>query len=697
MNDSFVIIIQARMDSSRLPGKVLKEIEGCSMLGWVVERLKYRFHSENILIATTVAQADDPVVEYCKQNGIHLFRGSEEDVLDRYYKAALKLGKNHIVRITADCPLIDAELVERVLEHHMKTGVDYSSNTLTPTYPDGLDTEVFTFEALKRSWNEASLPSEREHVTQFIIRHPELFRTENVRAEKDHSDLRWTVDEPADLQFVTKVYKYFNGRKFLTKDVLNLMEENPDFLKYNAQFKRNEGLDKSLAMDEKMEHSVELNGSGQKLYVRAKKVIPGGVQLLSKRPEMYLPGKWPAYYKRAKGCEVEDLDGNVYRDFSNFGVGSCLLGYADPDVNTAVSEAIEQGNMSTLNCPEEVELAELLCEIHPWAKMVRYARTGGEAMAVAVRIARAKTGRSKVLVGGYHGWQNWYLAANLGETDALGSGLLLEGLEPNGVPNELKGTTTVFHHNCVEELNEKVKLAGKELAAIVCEVQRYEAPTKEFLNALREAADASGAVLIIDEITSGWRTNIGGIHLRYGLEPDIAVFAKAMSNGYPMAAIIGREDHMQAAQNTFISSTYWTERIGPVAALATIRKFQKEQIPDKIVLKGKLLQKIWQKISKSTGVVMNVGHQDMPPLSHFSFHSDPGRLKKTAWTNLMMNRGYLDSGCCYLTASHSEELIKTYSEECLSALKELCEIEQSNGLNDYVDEVCHAGFKRLTK
>ncbi|MFQ5456319.1 MAG: aminotransferase class III-fold pyridoxal phosphate-dependent enzyme, partial [Nitrospirota bacterium] len=281
--------------------------------------------------------------------------------------------------------------------------------------------------------------------------------------------------------------------------------------------------------------------TGIKLYKRAKKIIPGGTQLLSKRPEMFLPGQWPSYYSRCKGAEVWDMDGNKFIDMSICGVGSTILGYADQDVDNAVKKAVEMGTMCTLNCPEEVELAELLSELHPWSDMVRFARGGGEAMAVAIRIARAATGREKIAFCGYHGWHDWYLSANIADDKNLDR-QLLTGLKPAGVPVSLKKTAIPFNYNKSEELDEIAGEYGKEIAAIVMEPVRHYEPDEGFLQLIRKTADRIGAVLIFDEVTSGWRMNVGGIHLIYEVNPDIAVFAKGISNGYPMAAIIGIRD-----------------------------------------------------------------------------------------------------------------------------------------------------------
>ncbi|MBI4082056.1 MAG: aminotransferase class III-fold pyridoxal phosphate-dependent enzyme, partial [Candidatus Lambdaproteobacteria bacterium] len=363
-------------------------------------------------------------------------------------------------------------------------------------------------------------------------------------------------------------------------------------------------------------------GTGQALYRKGRGRIPGGTQLLSKRPEMFLPEQWPAYYARAKGAEVWDLDGRRYLDMCYSGIGACVLGFADPDVNAAVRGAIDAGSMATLNAPEEVELAELLCELHPWAEMARYARSGGEAMAIAVRIARAAAGRDKVAFCGYHGWHDWYLSANLAEEHAL-DGHLLRGLEPKGVPRGLTGTALPFRYNRLDELEAIVAVHGKALGAIVMEPVRDHEPAPGFLAGVRAIADRLGAVLVFDEITAGWRLNTGGAHLLYGVTPDIAVFAKAISNGYPMAAVIGTEQVMQAAQTSFISSTCWTERVGPVAALATIRKHRERSVPKHLVRVGKAVQDGWRAAAARTGLAIEVS--GIPPLGHFALSCENGQ------------------------------------------------------------------------
>ncbi|MEJ5197490.1 MAG: aminotransferase class III-fold pyridoxal phosphate-dependent enzyme [Anaerolineae bacterium] len=433
--------------------------------------------------------------------------------------------------------------------------------------------------------------------------------------------------------------------------------------------------------------------SGQDLYLHAKTRIPGGTQLLSKRPEMFLPENWPAYYSRAKGAQVWDLDGNAYYDMSYNGIAACILGAADPDVDAAVMAAVQAGAMSTLNCPEEVELADLLCELHPWAEMVRYARCGGEAMAVAVRIARAATGRDRVAFCGYHGWHDWYLAANLAEDHAL-DGHLLPGLAPAGVPRGLKGTALPFRYNHLEELEAIVARHGDELAAVVMEPVRNIEPIPGFLEGVRRICDRISAVLVMDEISVGWRLTTGGAHLVYGVEPDIAVFAKAISNGYPMAAIIGKRPVMEAAQSTFISSTYWTERIGPAAALATIRKHRERRVPQHLARIGEMVRAGWRAAAGRAGLPITIA--GFPAMTSFAIRHEQAQAAATLFTQLMLERGFLATKAFNPTYAHDDRIV----EEYLQAVEEVFEmiaraVEQDNVTALLRGPVAHTGFARL--
>ncbi len=435
-------------------------------------------------------------------------------------------------------------------------------------------------------------------------------------------------------------------------------------------------------------------GKSQDLYTKAKRIIPGGTQLLSKRPEMFLPDQWPAYYSKAKGCEITDLDGNTFIDMSYMGIGSCILGYADEDVNNAAYSAMENGPMSTLNAPEEVELAQLLCDIHPWADMVRYSKTGGEALTIAVRIGRAYSGKDKVLFCGYHGWHDWYLASNLADDDAL-DGHLLKGLAPKGVPRNLLNSAFPFQYNDTSAFKKLFEDHKGEVGVIVLESIRNIYPDKEFFEVIQETAKNDNIALVVDEVSAGWRMTVGGAHLLFDLAPDIAVFAKGISNGYPMAAIIGKRKVMEAAQTSFISSTYWTDRIGPSTAIAAINKMKKLNVPDHLSKVGKEVKEIWKKNAETANLDISISGMD--PLGHFAFNMENPLVLKTLFTQEMLNEGILATTAFYASYAHKEKHIAAYDKAVKKTFDFISKVYNEGNVESYLKgPVCHSGFKRLT-
>lgn len=413
--------------------------------------------------------------------------------------------------------------------------------------------------------------------------------------------------------------------------------------------------------------------------------------LLSKRPEMFLPEGWPAYFSKAKGCRVWDLDGKEYIDCSLMGVGTNTLGYGREEVDEAVARVVRDGNLSTLNAPEEVALAERLIGLNPWASMVRFARTGGEINAVTVRIARAATGKDKVAICGYHGWHDWYLSVNLGESDAL-AGHLLPGLDPAGVPKGLRGSTIPFHYNNFEEL---LEIAIKnDLAAIKMEVCRNDGPEPGYLQKIRELCTSKGIILIFDECTSGFRETFGGLYKKYGVEPDMAIFSKTMGNGYAISAVVGKEWIMQAAQSTFISSTFWTERIGPTAALAAIDVIEKERSWEKITAIGAENKRRWQALADKYG--LPIKQWGIPALAGYTFQSPNALAYKTYITQEMLAKGYLAGNSMYTCICHTPDIIDGYFEALDPIFARIREFEDGRDISkELKGPVCHSGFARL--
>jgi glutamate-1-semialdehyde 2,1-aminomutase len=671
-----VAVVQARMGSTRLPNKVMKPVGGVPMIQLLLSRLARAKSVNQIVVATSQNPVNAPLAAHVEKLGYAVTRGSESDVLQRYLDAARAAQADVVVRITGDCPLVDPALVDKAVEGFRAAGVDYFSNVNPPTYPDGLDIEVFTMASLERAGRETDRPYDHEHVTPYI-RESGKFQQSGMRNDTDLSAMRWTVDEAEDFAVVEKVFGHFAPRTdFGWQEVLALQNAQPDLFAANQHLIRNEGAKMS---------------TGQKLWKRAKKVIPGASMLLSKRAEMYLPEHWPAYFSKAKGCRVWDLDGRELIDMSLMAIGTNTLGYGDPEVDAAVLATVAAGNMSTLNCPEEVYLAEKLIELHPWADMARFARSGGEANAIAIRIARAASGKDKVAFCGYHGWHDWYLSANLGDDHNL-AGHLLPGLDPRGVPQHLRGSVLPFKYNDFAELEALVN--QHEIGVIKMEVSRNSDPDAGYLQKVRQLATDKGIVLIFDECTSGFRETFGGLHKKYGVEPDMAVFGKALGNGYAITAVIGRRAVMEAAQTTFISSTFWTERIGPSAAVKTLEVMGRVKSWETITQLGLDIRRRWQALGDKTGLKMT--HWGIPALTGFTIDSPNALAYKTLITQEMLKKGYLASNSVYSCTQHTPDIVDGYFATLEPIFRLIRECEDGRDVMGLLEgPICHGGFKRL--
>ncbi len=671
-----VAIVQARMGSVRLPNKVMKTIGVTPMIEILLKRLNNSKLLDQIILATSTDIINKPLVDHVESLGFICEQGNESDVLQRYVQTAEKSKADVIVRITGDCPLVDPVLVDECIHKFKETKVDYFSNTIPPSFPDGLDIEVFKFSVLKKAAKNATKIYDREHVTSYF-QASDMFSKANYSNNKDLSRLRWTVDEPEDFGVMLNVFNHFKPDIYFGwKKVLELYNQQPHLFFANSKIQRNQGA---------------IIKTGQKLWKRAKKIIPGGNMLLSKRSEMFLPDHWPNYFSKAKGCKVWDLDNNEYIDMSIMGIGTNILGYGNLEVDDAVKKVVQSGNMSTLNCPEEVYLAEKLVELHKWSDMARFARSGGEANAIAIRIARAASGRDKVAICGYHGWHDWYLSANLGNDKGL-DGHLLPGLEPKGVPHNLKGSVFPFNYNRFDELEILVKT--HDIGVIKMEVERSKGPDNNFLNKVRQLATEREIVLIFDECTSGFRETFGGIHKKYSVDPDMAMFGKALGNGYAITAIIGRREIMEAAQSTFISSTFWTERIGPCAALKTLEIMEREKSWNKITKIGNQIRERLQKLSNKYEI--KISQTGIPALTTFTFQSDNSLAYKTLITQEMLKKGYLAGNSIYVCIEHSPEIINGYFDALDPIFALIKECENGRDINELLEgPICHSGFKRL--
>jgi len=677
MAKKIIAIVQSRTTSTRFPNKVLSKIGKNTVTQLVYKRLKKSKLINDIAFTIPSNFKNNKLFQHLKKLNVNIFRGSESNVLDRYFRTATKFKASIIVRITGDCPLVDSQLIDKMLRLFHKKKLDYLY-TLPKSFPDGFDVEIFSLQTLSKIKKKAKNKYDLEHVTSYIRKNPYYFKIESLKYFKDFGFIKVSLDKKDDLSKIRRVFKSFRSNIYFT--INDIFKTN----KYKQLFK--EDLKNNI-------NFLNKTKEGQELWKKAKKVIPGGNMLISKNPERYLPNYWPTYFKSAKGCKIKDYDGNTFLDISLMGVGTNVLGYGNSEVDAAVKSAVKNGNMSSLNCKEEILLAEKLIELHPEFDMVKFARTGGEANSVAIRIARAASGRDNVAICGYHGWHDWYLSANLNNNN--GKNLethLIKGLEIEGVPKKLKKTSFPFEYGNYSKIEKIVK--EKNIGVIKMEVCRNTKPDKKFLKFVRNLATKNKIVLIFDECTTGFRQSLGGLHKSTGVIPDIVIFGKALGNGYAITAIVGKKNIMESSQRSFISSTFWTERIGPTAALKTIEYMEKHKTWLKTASIGKKIQKKWSQIAELNKLKIKIN--GIPSLTNFVFESENNQSYKTLITQEMFKNNILASNSVYCSIKHDDKTLKKYFETLNKTFKLIKNCEEGFDVRKHLQtKVSIKEFKRL--
>ena len=655
-----VALIQARMGSSRFPGKVLEDLGGEPMLWRVVSRVRKASRVNQVMVATTDQEIDDLVARFCEERNINCFRGNEQDVLDRFYQAARAYQADVVVRITADCPLIDSSVIDKILARFELGDCDYVSNVFRYTYPDGLDTEVFSFAALERAWHEARKPSEREHVTPYL--RTDRFRTANVESEVPVSpaQYRWTVDHPADLDFVRKVYRAFSGNgDFGFKEVFELLKERPDLATIQVETISNEGYFKSLYQQAKAGAAPPLPLAQSRAWLeRAKKVIPSCAQTFSKGYTQYVQGVAPIFLERGKGCRVWDVDGNEYIDYVQ-GLLPNILGYAHEEVNAAVAAQLAEGHSFSLPHPLEVQLAERLTRLIPCAEMVRFGKNGSDATSGAVRAARAFTGRDRIACCGYHGWQDWYIGSTTRNA---------------GVPKAVRELTHPFAYNNMASLEKILAEHPGEFAAVIMEPFNFEEPAAGFLQAVRDLTHRHGALLIFDEICVGFHFGLGGAQKIFGVTPDLACFGKAMGNGFPISCVVGRADIMRTFDEIFYSFTFAGEVASMAAAMKVLDILENSDALARIEASGRTLQDGVNAMAKEAGLANRIRAVGRPQWSLLKFTDETG-VDSTLLRNLFqqeaVKRGVLLLATHNVTAAHDSQSTQRTLDVYAEVLKTL--------------------------
>ncbi|MEQ8667361.1 MAG: aminotransferase class III-fold pyridoxal phosphate-dependent enzyme [Rhodospirillales bacterium] len=651
MSGRVSIVIQARMGSSRLPGKVMKPIGGRPVIDHVIERAKRAERADEIWLACPQGESDAELAAHVEQLGIPVVRGDEEDVLSRFVAVAERTNSDTFVRITADCPMTDPSVIDAAIARYVESGSDYVSNGIERSFPDGLDVEVFSRDALLRADQEARHPFLRAHVTPYI--HGRLkdkypwgnFKVAQLVNPVEFSHLRWTLDEPADLAFLQQLIPALpEGYGWM--DAVAYLTAHPDLMKINADIATNEGTARDMKMHEPTTDGDEQRTAfdrSNRLFERASDVIPLASQTFSKSYQQWAKGVTPLFIDHGLGCHVWDVDGNRFVDHV-LGLLPVVLGHCDPDVDEAIARQLRKGFCFPLASPLEAELAELLVHTIPCAEMVRYGKNGSDATTGAVRLARAYTGRDRIVVCGYHGWHDWYIGTTTRDA---------------GVPAATKALTSGVTFNDLNAVEDMFRDHGDDIAAVIVEPTSKEPAAPGFLEGLRATTEKHGAVLIFDEIVTGFRVSLGGAQAVSGVTPDLACFGKAMANGMPISAVVGRRDIMKGMEDIFFSATFGGETLSLAAAIATIQKLKREDVPKRLGRRGQIL------IDRLNTVLANAGLADIaifggeswwPRLSLTPSGLDPAVLT-TLLRQEFVAHGLLIGASLNLSLSHDDDAV----------------------------------------
>ncbi len=604
-----IAIIQARMGSTRFPGKVMKDLAGKPVIEWVVEAAQRAQGVDQVVVATSKLKQDDLIVKWCDRNRVHVFRGSETDVLDRFYQCAIKYNGTVLIRLTADCPFLDYNVISDVVSLRRMTDVSYASNIDPPTYPDGLDVECFTFAALEAAWTESTRASDRDCVPQFIVRNRDRFSSSNLNCPLPAlASERWVLDTEEDYLFCQALAKLMRMHSKTYQNILAVLKRNPTMRDINKMWTRNERFYEHVSTENLPPRSFHRSDHH---LTRALRTIPFGSQTFSKSHIQFPASQAPLYVTHADGCRIFDVDGNDYVDMVS-AIMPVILGYRDPDVDLAIRRQLDRGIIFSLATKQETELAELLCHHIPCAESVKFGKSGTDVTTAAVRLARAYTGRDHVLVGGYHGWADWSMACSN---------------RSNGIPPRVMALS--------HALSSYDYTWPEHVAAII--VEPNDSPEK--LKEIRDYCTKHGIVLIFDEIITGFRYDMGGAQKLFRVTPDLACFGKAMGNGMPISAVVGKREIMKLMQppdNIFYSGTMFGEALSIAAAIATIKKLDEVKAVEAIWQRGDLLTGEVTSIIDHFGLSDAIELKGMAPRKMLTFSDHRGATKDQIRTFFMI-------------------------------------------------------------
>jgi glutamate-1-semialdehyde aminotransferase/spore coat polysaccharide biosynthesis protein SpsF (cytidylyltransferase family) len=583
-----VAIVQARFGSRRLPGKVLRPLAGRPMLAHVLERAAAIPGVDAVCLATSDSPEDTPVARLAESLGFTVFRGALDDVLDRFHGAALATHALVCVRITADCPLLDPYVAGAVVALRASTGADYASNVHPPTFPDGLDCEVFTRSALEIAWREAVTPAQREHVTPFLYGSGDRFLCVNLSRSVARADARLTVDDADDLALADLLLSGVTGPAplcFAHEPILDRLDALPDSARARGHL-RNEGY--AMSLDE------------HPFTHRAHAVIPGGAHTYS-RGDDQLPAEAPRGFVSGKGARATDIDGRVWVDWG-MGINNVLIGHAEDVIDDAAIAAIRRGQAFTRPTPVEVELAERLVAHFPGMDMIKFAKNGSDPNSAAIRLARAITGRTRVAydeTAPFLAIHDWFIGRTVVNA---------------GVPEAIRALSVPFRLNEPATVDALFDGPDEPPACVILEIARERTPAPGFLEHLRAKCDAHGTLLIFDEVVTGFRYALHGLYSTLGVTPDLLSIGKGMANGYAIAALLGRREYMERGgirhgheRVFFLSTTNGPEQSALAAAAATLDFYLAHDVIAKLADVGAAVKRGLADAARHHGISDRVG------------------------------------------------------------------------------------------
>lgn len=636
------VVVQARMSSSRFPGKMLAKIAGQPQIGLVLQRALAAKRVEKVILATSEESSDDVLAETARGFGVEAYRGPLDDVLGRVCGAARKAGLTTVVRVTGDCPLLDPEILDAMLARFAEGDVDYLSNVSPPSFPDGLDVEVLSFAALETADRDAKGKHAREHVTVFVREHPEQFRLANfANPEGNESHLRLTVDSPEDLALVDTILGRADRPLPVLADVRRVLAGDDDLRQRATRGARNTSAVKTLLADLERDKPRPVITKSNALWERGQALMPAGTQTLSKGPSQFVRGFAPKYIERGQGSHVWDVDGNEYIDYP-MGLGAVTLGHGHPAVVEAVTRQIAHGTVFSMMHPLEVTLAERITKMVPCADQIRFGKNGSDATSACIRASRALTGRTHVARCGYHGWQDWSIDQTY-------------GVRSKGVPEETMRLTHPFTYNDLASL-ERV-LEAHPCAAVILEPVSVTPPAPGFLEGVRALATRFGAVLVFDEVITGFRYARGGAQEHFGVTPDLASMGKGLANGMPLSIVVGKREFMRAFDEIFFSFTFGGETASLAAAGAVLDVMERENYWAHAWRLGEKLQTGYREAAKRHRLEAVTDCAGMPPWTIATFLEAGGATGlevKTLFQQEMFRNGILFSGSQFVSMSHTD-------------------------------------------